>query len=461
MIDLKNIQTVYLVGIGGIGMSALARYFHEKGMAVSGYDRTASALTQQLEAEGIQINYQDDPAKIQTMPDLVIYTPAIPAHHALLRFFHEHNLPVFKRSEILQEIVKEMFCITVAGTHGKTTISTLIAHILRESGYGCNAFLGGISVNYNTNYWGSNNHVAVIEADEYDRSFLKLEPNIAVLTAMDADHLDIYGNKQSMEDAYIQYTSNIKASGTLIYKYGLARSNEFDGKIKLTYCLNNQHADYYIENFSTHEGSYLFDIWNRDWTLKNIRLSIGGLHNVENAVAATAAVMTTGIDPVSVQSAIASFRGVKRRFEYIIHTAQQVYIDDYAHHPEELNMLITSAANLFPDRPVTIIFQPHLYSRTRDLADDFARVLDKADTVILLPIYPAREEPIAGVSSNLIAQKMKNKQVYVLDKTALLPFLKEKNFPLIITAGAGDIDKMIEPIKDICMHSKPLDHNPQ
>jgi UDP-N-acetylmuramate--alanine ligase len=449
MIKLKNIQQVYLIGIGGIGMSALARYFNEKGLAVSGYDRTPSFLTRRLASEGIKVSYDDDPAQLHSLPDLVIYTPAIPAQHTLLTFFRQNGLPLLKRSEALQQIVKEMFCITVAGTHGKTTISTLIAHILRESGYGCNAFLGGIAVNYDTNYWCNDNQVAVIEADEYDRSFLKLEPDIAVLTAMDADHLDVYGTKQAMQEAYIQYTRQIKAGGTLICKYGLDRPAELGGGMKITYSLHDDHADYHVENLLPQEGSYTFDIRNRDWTLRNIILPIGGIHNVENAVAATAAGMATGIDPDKIRSALASFLGVKRRFEYIVRTKQQVYIDDYAHHPEELDVLIASARSLFPGRPVTLIFQPHLYSRTRDLADDFARVLDKADLIFLLPVYPAREEPIAGVTSLLIADKMKNKQAYVLNKKEVLDRLTRNTNPLIITAGAGDINQMTEEIKNI------------
>lgn len=449
MSGLNNIKVVYLVGIGGIGMSALARYFHEKGLRVAGYDRSATALTRQLESEGISVSYQSEAAGVSILPDLVVYTPAISMDHELLHFFSQHDIPLLKRSEALQLVIKEMFCITVAGTHGKTTISTLIAHILRESGYGCNAFLGGISVNYNTNYWSSDNPVAVIEADEYDRSFLRLDPDVAVLTAMDADHLDIYGTKGAMQDAYIQYTRQIKSHGILIYKYGLERSMELGGKIKTTYSLDDSKADCYTENLSVHQGTYHFDIKHTDWTIKNIVFPIGGIHNVENAVAASAAAMTRGIDPAKIRSALQSFRGVKRRFEYIVHSEEQIYIDDYAHHPQELNMLITSARSLFPGKAITILFQPHLYSRTRDLADDFARVLDQADQVLLLPIYPAREQPIEGVTSRIIADRMKNKHVLVLSKEEAMAHLGQKISPLVITAGAGDIDRMVEQIKKL------------
>lgn len=449
MIDLKNIRQIYLVGIGGIGMSAIARYFNARGLLVNGYDRTASPLTRRLEAEGIKVTYEDNPGQILFLPDLVVYTPAIPAQNAILASFRQQGLPLLKRSEVLQQIVRGMCCITVAGTHGKTTISTLIAHILRNSGYGCNAFLGGISVNYDTNYWHSDNPVAVIEADEYDRSFLRLNPDIALLTAMDADHLDIYGTKQAMQDAYIQYTHEINPGGTLIYKYGIDRPEEMGGDRKITYSLQDRQADCRVENLRIRQGSYHFDIRHRDWNLQNVVLSIGGIHNVENAVAATAAAVITGIEPGKIRAALGSFRGVKRRFEYIINTGQQVYIDDYAHHPEELNMLLTSAGALFPDRPVTVVFQPHLYTRTRDLAQDFARVLDKADRVLLLPVYPAREQPIEGITSKTIADKMKNKQVLVLDKQELLAYLKENDTPLLITAGAGDIDRMVEDIKKL------------
>ncbi|WP_325643185.1 UDP-N-acetylmuramate--L-alanine ligase, partial [Chitinophaga sp.] len=404
--DLNNIQRVYFIGIGGIGMSAIARFFNEKGVYVSGYDRTSTALTKQLEAEGMQIHYTDDINLIDKAAALVVYTPAIPATHTELQWLRDNGYEVVKRSDVLQEITRSLFAITVAGTHGKTTVSTMIAHLLTDSGYGCNAFLGGISVNYNKNFWSSEKAVAVIEADEYDRSFLKLSPDIAVLTAMDADHLDIYGTPEAMEDAFIQYTHNIKPNGTLIAKFGLHRNNELNATNKLLYSLQNDVANAYAANIRMINGGYEFDVMQQDWMIDNVVMHIGGMHNVENAVAAITVAQLLGIDAAKIRAAIASFKGIKRRFEYAVKTDQQVYIDDYAHHPEELRALISSAKALFPGKKCTVIFQPHLFTRTRDLADGFAESLSLANEVILLPIYPARELPIAGVTSEMIADKI-------------------------------------------------------
>lgn len=443
--DLNNIQRVYFIGIGGIGMSAIARFFNEKGVQVSGYDRTSTALTQQLEAEGMQIHYTDDIKLIDNTTNLVVYTPAIPATHTELQWYRDNGYEVVKRSDVLQEITRSLFAITVAGTHGKTTVSTMIAHLLTDSGYGCNAFLGGISVNYNKNFWRSDKQVAVIEADEYDRSFLKLSPDIAVLTAMDADHLDIYGTPEAMEDAFIQYTHNIKPNGTLIAKFGLHRNKELNATNKLLYSLQNDAANAYAANIRMINGGYEFDVMQQDWMIDNISMHIGGMHNVENAVAAITVAHLLGIDADKIRSAVASFRGIRRRFEYVVKTDQQVYIDDYAHHPEELRALITSAKALFPGKKCTVIFQPHLFTRTRDLADGFAESLSLADEVILLPIYPARELPIPGVTSEMIAEKI-TVPVKILPKAEVVEYLGKQDVPLLITAGAGDIDQLKEPV---------------
>ncbi|NLR82865.1 UDP-N-acetylmuramate--L-alanine ligase [Chitinophaga eiseniae] len=450
--DLNNIQRVYFIGIGGIGMSAIARFFNEKGVHVSGYDRTATALTRQLEAEGMQIHYTDDINLVDKQANLVVYTPAIPAAHTELQWFREQGYEVVKRSDVLQEITRSLFAITVAGTHGKTTVSTMIAHLLTDSGYGCNAFLGGISVNYDKNFWSSNKQVAVIEADEYDRSFLKLSPDIAILTAMDADHLDIYGTPEAMEDAFIQYTHNIKPNGTLIAKFGLHRNNELNATNKLLYSLQNDVANAYAANIRMHNGGYEFDVMQGDWMIDNISLHIGGMHNVENAVAAITVAHLLGIDAGKIRAAMASFKGIKRRFEYVVKTAQQVYIDDYAHHPEELRALIASAKALFPGKKCTVIFQPHLFTRTRDLADGFAESLSLADEVILLPIYPARELPIEGVTSEMIASKI-TVPVKILPKESVVEYVEKHPSPLLITAGAGDIDQLKEPIARILKNS--------
>lgn len=445
--DLNKVKRVYFIGIGGIGMSALARYFHERKVTVSGYDRTASALTRQLEAEGMQVHYEEGMAFMDKAADVVVYTPAIPKDNAVLNHYREAGYTVLKRSDMLQEITKDLFCITVAGTHGKTTISTLIAHILRHSGYGCSAFLGGISGNYNTNFWSSENKVAVIEADEYDRSFLKLKPDIAVLTAMDPDHLDIYGTREEMQKAFIGYTRNIAPEGVLIVKYGLPADNELPAKHKLRYSLQNGSADIYGSNILMKAGGYEFDVVLKEGVIDKVQLHTGGMHNVENTIAAVAAVQQLGIGREKIKAAIADFKGVKRRFEYIVKNERIVYIDDYAHHPEELRALIQGATALFSNRPCKVIFQPHLFSRTRDMADEFAHSLDAATEVVLLPIYPARELPMAGVSSELIARKMKNAAVKMMNKQEALEWAGNNQTGLLITAGAGDIDQLVEPIK--------------
>ncbi len=440
---------MYFVGIGGIGMSALARFFRAQGAEVCGYDKAVTALTTRLAEEGMQIHYTDDVELLDKATQLVIYTPAIPKDHKELNWYRDNNFPVFKRSDVLQWITEALFSITVAGTHGKTTISTMTAYLLRETGYGCNAFLGGISVNYQSNYWSSSNDVAVIEADEYDRSFLKLKPDIAVLTAIDADHLDIYGTVEEMEAAFIQYTKNIKPGGTLLVKHGLSRADDLYANHKVTYSLQDKAADIYSENLAQNDGGYLFDIVAAGWQINNVHLNIGGLHNVENAIAAVAVTQMLNIDAQKVKAALAGFKGIRRRFDYVVRTEQVVYIDDYAHHPEELSALIRSAKHLFPGRRCVVAFQPHLFSRTRDFVDGFAHSLDMADEVLLLDIYPARELPIEGVTTGIIMDKMQNPAHSLVSKEGLLDYVKNTKLELFITAGAGDIDKLVEPIKQI------------
>lgn len=450
--NIENIKKIYFVGIGGIGMSALARFFSERGSAVKGYDRTETELTKSLSAEGMDIHYDDNIDLLEKNTELVVYTPAIPADHKELNWYRDNNYPVFKRSDVLQWITESMFAITVAGTHGKTTISTMIAHILRDSGYGCNAFLGGISSNYNKNYWGSERNVAVIEADEYDRSFLKLKPDIAVLTAMDADHLDIYGDLASMEEAFVQYTENIKPDGTLWAKHGLKHGKLLKATHKNTYSLQNDGADAYAVNMQIHDGGYTFDVMGNGWMLQQVRLNIGGMHNVENCIVAIAVAKQLEIDDMLIKNAVSNFKGVKRRFEYIIKNDSMVYIDDYAHHPEELAALIKSAKTLFPDKRCVVAFQPHLFSRTRDFAEGFAHSLDMADEVLLLDIYPAREKPMEGITIHTIADKMGNPNHTILSKEGLVAYAKSAPVEMLITAGAGDIDKLVEPIKEALLH---------
>ncbi len=457
MIDIKNIKRIYFLGIGGIGMSALARYFNSKGIVVNGYDKTETILTKQLVKEGIGVHFEDNIEFIDKETDLVVYTPAVPKDHKELNYFLENKYSVAKRSDVLGVITNSSFNICIAGTHGKTTTSTMVAHILRHSEYGCNAFLGGIAVNYNTNFWsqiptssGSNEkNVCVVEADEYDRSFLKLSPDVAIISSMDPDHLDIYGTAENMEQAFIDFSERIKPGGLLLSKYGLKRTEELKAHEHLTFHLHNENASVYAANIKMVNGSYQFDVLMQYWELRDVVLNMGGLHNIENMIAAISVAHYLEIDNDKIRNAVANFRGVKRRFEYIVKNEGQVMIDDYAHHPEELRALISGAKDLFKDKKCTVVFQPHLYSRTRDLADGFAVSLDLADEVILLPIYPARELPMEGVSSEMILNKMKNNNKRILDKNELLEWVKKNKTELLITAGAGDIDTLVEPIKEI------------
>ena len=446
----KNVSAVYFAGIGGIGMSALARYFNESGILVSGYDKVPGALTEQMVKEGIQIHYEDDVELIDKNASLVVYTPAIPPDHRELNYFKSNNYPVVKRSEILGMITGQCFNVCIAGTHGKTTTSTMIAHILRHSGEGCTAFLGGISTNYETNFWKSDNkNICVAEADEYDRSFLKLKPDIAVITAMDPDHLDIYGTEKNMQDAFIEFGSKIKENGLLIIKDGLTRSGEFNLKNKITYSLNDTNTGAYAKNIIIQNASYRFDVVVEELVLQNVVLNMGGLHNVENAVAAIAIAVKMNIAAEKIREAVFAFKGVKRRFEYIVRERKVVMIDDYAHHPQELNALIQGVRLLYPGEKCTVVFQPHLFSRTRDLADGFGTVLSTADEVILLPIYPARELPIEGVSSELILEKITIRNKMILSKDELLSWVALNKPGLLVTAGAGDIDALVMPLKAI------------
>lgn len=451
-----NIREVYFIGIGGIGMSAIARFFHDKGVQVSGYDRTPTVLTRELEAAGIAVHYEENPALVPAGADLVVYTPAVPANHRELEFYRSNGNRVVKRSDVLQMISESSFNVCIAGTHGKTTITTMTAHLLRDSGFGCNAFLGGISVNYGTNSWTNERNICVIEADEYDRSFLKLSPDVAVITAMDADHLDIYGNAESVEQAFIDFSQRLKPGGLLITQFALRRSADLKAENRLTYSLQDNEADIYADRLEKIDGGYRFDVVTRGNRIEGVRLNMGGMHNVENALAAIAVASSLGIDNDSIRNAVESFRGIRRRFEYIIKNDRLAFVDDYAHHPEELKALISGARGLFPGRKCTVIFQPHLFSRTRDFADGFAAALDLADEVILLPIYPARELQMPGVTSELILERMKLEKKMVKEKKALLDWMSgyadgidKSKGGLLITAGAGDIDTLLPEMKTI------------
>ncbi len=453
---IDQIHKIYFIGIGGIGMSALARFFHFHGKEVSGYDRTQTALTLQLEAEGMQIHYEDNVSLIPKDVQLVVYTPAIPKDHTELNWYRDNSIPVMKRSEVLGIITKSTYNICVAGTHGKTTITTMIAHLLRDSGYGCNAFLGGIAVNYNSNFWSNERKLCVVEADEYDRSFLRLHPDITVITAMDADHLDIYGDAETFEQAFIDFTRQIKPGGLLVQKKGLKREKDLLAPEKITYG-NIAAAQVRPVNIKSENGSNHFDVEGPGWKIAGFELQMAGWHNVENITAAIAIAKYLGIEDELIRKAVSNFRGVKRRFEYIVKNigntpeTTRIMIDDYAHHPEELSALLSGAKKLFPELKCTLVFQPHLFSRTRDFAEGFSKSLSMADEVYLMPIYPARELPIEGVSSEMLLKDITVPCTLLDDKEQILSLIENRihqgNIPqLLITAGAGNIDTMVEPL---------------
>lgn len=440
-------KQVYFIGIGGIGMSAIARYYNAKGYKVSGYDRTPSELTSNLEKEGIQIHYDDNvnfvPKDIANT--LVVYTPAIPDDMGELQYVKNNGYRVIKRSRMLGEISSGSRCMAVAGTHGKTTTSTLLGHMYQNSGIGCNAFLGGISKNYDTNLLLSQSDIIVAEADEFDRSFLQLHPEVAVITAMDADHLDIYNDIEHVHEAFRAFASQV--SGTLIAKYGLPLQEKDTPAKLLHYSYDNSAADFYASDIVRDEfGHFTFDLHHPGGVIGGIRCGIPGWVNVENSVGAAAAALSAGMKPGDVKSAIESYKGVKRRFDIHFNNGKTVYIDDYAHHPEELRSAISSIRGMFPDKKITAVFQPHLFTRTRDFADDFARVLSQVDKLILLDIYPAREEPIPGVTSEIIFDKVSSPEKMLIKKEELMYILERENPEVLVTFGAGNIDRFIEPI---------------
>lgn len=448
LINIQSITKAYFLGIGGIGMSAIARYFNSRGVVVSGYDKTPTALTEQLLDEGIFVHYNDVVALFPQDADLVVYTPAIPADNNIFNWCKNNNIQLLKRSDVLEIISRDTYNICIAGTHGKTTTSTMVAHVLRDSGFGCNAFLGGIATNYQTNFWSNPNPVAVIEADEYDRSFLKLYPNVISISAMDPDHLDIYHTAAEMEDAFIQFTSNLKKGGLLLSKKGIQREAALKGDTHYSYHLSDSSADIYTTALEIKSGGYQYNVVGPDWTIDALNLKMGGMHNVENSLVAIAIAKHLGIADDLIRKSVSTFLGVKRRFEYIVNSDRHIFIDDYAHHPEELKVLIQGAKAMFPDRKCTVVFQPHLFTRTRDLVDGFAEMLALADEVILLPIYPARELPLPDITSEWLAEKM-NEDVKVMSKEEMVHHVSLNQPAMLITAGAGDIDKLIDSLKNV------------
>lgn len=452
MMNLDAIKQVYLIGIGGIGMSGLARYFKHLGCVVKGYDRTESDLTKELVAEGIEVIYTDDIDLIDpsfatpSEHTLVIYTPAIPADLKIRNYLVQQGHTLYKRSQVLGIISESRFTIAVAGTHGKTTTSTMIAHLLKDSGYDCSAFLGGISSNYDSNVLYGVNNTIVVEADEFDRSFLTLHPNIAVVTSSDADHLDIYGDKDHLLESFQLFLDRVVPGGTRIIKKGL----QFEGQI---FYSGYEQADVYAEQVHVRDGEFYFDYVHSAGRIADLHLGVPGLHNVENAVAAVTVARLLGIADEKIRKALTSFKGVKRRFEYIVRKPEVVYIDDYAHHPEELRAFLTSMKKLYPDRTLNVVFQPHLFSRTRDFVDGFAEVLSMADNLLLMDIYPARELPIAGVTSSWLLGKIHTPKKRIVTPQEVLDFVRIEKPDLLVTVGAGDIDRLVKPLKELLEHA--------
>lgn len=434
-------KNIYFIGIGGIGMSAIARYYNAKGFKVSGYDKTPSPLTHALESEGIEIHYTDDISYIPKDADdtLVVYTPAIPADMGELVYVQENGYRVIKRSKMLGEIAQGQRCMAVAGTHGKTTTSTMTSHLFMDSGEGCSAFLGGISKNYNSNLLISPNDVIVAEADEFDRSFLQLFPEIAVITSMDADHLDIYGDEQHVKEAFKAFASQV--SGTVIIKHGLDITPADTSASIMTYSFGNPDADFYAEPLE--DGH--FNLHYPGGVIEDCVVGIPGWVNVENATAASAIALTYGIAPEKIKKALASFSGVRRRFDIQVRKPGCVYIDDYAHHPEEIKAALSSIRRAYPSSKLTAVFQPHLYTRTRDFAPEFAQALSLADKVILLDIYPARELPIPGVTSEIIFKDITSEKV-LIRRDELMGYLHNEPVEVLATLGAGDIDRFVGEI---------------
>ena len=444
-------RNIYFIGIGGIGMSAIARYYNAKGYAVSGYDKTPSPLTEALEREGIKVHYEDNISYVpQDVEDtLVVYTPAVPKDMGELVYVQEKGYRVIKRSRMLGEITRGQRCMAVAGTHGKTTTSTLTSHLFTASGEGCSAFLGGISKNYDSNLLISTNNVVVAEADEFDRSFLQLYPEIAVITSMDADHLDIYGDEEHIREAFKAFASQV--SGTVIARYGLdITSSDTKACIK-TYAIGNPEADFYAELLE--DGH--FNLHYPSGVIEDCVVGIPGWVNIENAVGASAIALTYGIAPEKIKEALATFSGVKRRFDLQVRKPGCIYMDDYAHHPEEISAALSSIRNSYPDMKLTAVFQPHLYTRTRDFAPEFAQALSKADKLILLDIYPAREEPIPGVTSEIIFKDVTCPEKILLRRSELMDYLADEPVELLVTLGAGDIDRFVGDIAKMLDHRKP------
>jgi len=438
-VNLKNIHNIYFIGIGGIGMSAIARYFATNGKLVAGYDKTSSQVTDDLEALGVEIHFEDNVKRISDSflnvdETMVVYTPAISKNHTELNYFLDNKYTVLKRAEILGKITANTFCLAVAGTHGKTTTSSILGHIMQQEK--ATSFLGGIAENYNSNLILGDDKISVVEADEFDRSFMQLSPNIACITSMDADHLDIYGDAKELEKTFLDFSK--KVSDTLIIAKGLPLKG-------LTYAINEE-ADYKAFNVKIESGKYIFDVQTPSEIIKNIEFHLPGKHNVMNALAALAMADAYGVSLENIKQRLATFKGVKRRFSYKIKTADFVLIDDYAHHPTEINAVENSIREMYPNEKVLVVFQPHLFSRTKDFIDDFALALSKFDEVLLLDIYPARELPIAGVDSDWLLSKINNRHKKLTQKNNLIKDIKNSSAKVVAMLGAGDIGLLVNEI---------------
>lgn len=442
--NLEQIHNVYFIGIGGIGMSNLARYFKTLGKQVAGYDKTPSVLTNELIASGIAIHFEDDvaliPSHFSVETTLVVVTPAVPVSHSQWNFFLENNFVIKKRAEVLGIITKDTFCFAVAGTHGKTTTSGILGHILYESGIDVTAFIGGIVENYNSNLIGNGKTVTVVEADEFDRSFLHLHPDIACITSMDADHLDIYGTSDAIEASFVEFASKIEDKNKLFITQELP--------LKGMVCSINQNTAYSALNIRIANGSYVFDIQTPTEIIKDLQFALPGKHNLMNALMAVAMANLYGVTADAIAKGLASFKGIKRRFSYQIKTENKVYIDDYAHHPTEINAVHQAVRELYPNQKVLAVFQPHLFSRTHDFAEDFATSLAAFDEIILLDIYPARELPMEGVNSAWLLQMIQNESKKLISKPELIPAILQSDASIIVTIGAGDIGELVVSIKD-------------
>ncbi|WP_417556797.1 UDP-N-acetylmuramate--L-alanine ligase [Mesoflavibacter zeaxanthinifaciens] len=449
--NLKNIHNIYFVGIGGIGMSAIARFFKSQNKNVAGYDKTQTEITNSLEALNISVHFEDEIGCIENSflnkdETLVVYTPAIPKDHKQLNYFKSNGFKVLKRSEILGIITENTFCLAVAGTHGKTTTTSILGHLLKSCDVKLTAFLGGISENYNSNLVLNGDEVSVVEADEFDRSFLTLSPDMAAVTSMDADHLDIYGDASQLQETFKDFTKKIKPNGKLFVKNGLPIQG-------ITYGIEDN-SDYSIQNIKIENGTYVFDVKTPNTTIKNIEFNLPGRHNLSNALVALAMSVEYGLPTKQLAKALASYKGVKRRFSYHIKTDKIVFIDDYAHHPEEINAVHQAVREMYPEKKVLAVFQPHLFSRTQDFATQFAKSLSQFDQIILLDIYPARELPIEGVTSSWLLSLIENSNKKLVNKEDLISQIKQSNADVILTIGAGDIGAQVLKIKEALLENE-------